>query len=186
MRRLSLLIPFLFVGCHPTYLRMTAGGGGDLDLLSGVGSGTIPRSMYHAEAVTGYTVDVNDLISVDFGVGGTILAPLDNDPGSAGVGPALEVTPGIRISESLKLIFSTTASWAYFTQKWDPQSTHDGFILSAGPGIEWEIDDEWSLQFGYRLIHESNGSKVFGRPEVNPGFQADALYLGLKFRLGDD
>jgi hypothetical protein len=51
------------------------------------------------------------------------------------------------------------------------------FSTEGGGGIEYRLKDKKALTFGYKFYHISNAS----RGEINPGYDAQMLYLGYTF-----
>jgi len=183
------ILPFLLlfiIGCAPQQVRTSIGVGGDLNLLSDNvqgGDGGISRSMSHGSFLVGWEVFSSHPTFIDIATGISTLSHLTNDPGSPGYGPEVSIRVRYQHIEEVEFFFEITSAWMYFAERWDPQSTNDGFVISAGPGIAIKaIENSW-VTIGIRVTHESNGSKIFGRPEENPGFNADMLYLGWEYRF---
>ena len=65
--------------------------------------------------------------------------------------------------------------------KWEGQSTRWNFSLGGGIGVEYPIDDHWTIDLGYRTYHISNGSNVFGSPKPNHGYNTDMIIMGLQY-----
>ncbi|MGD9562486.1 MAG: acyloxyacyl hydrolase [Pyrinomonadaceae bacterium] len=51
------------------------------------------------------------------------------------------------------------------------------FGSEGGAGVEYRLSDKKALTFGYKFYHISNAS----RGEINPGYDAQMLYLGYTF-----
>lgn len=62
------------------------------------------------------------------------------------------------------------------------QGTNWGFPTMFGLGTRVALDRFTYLTIDYRFFHESNGSAFFGKDLLpNPGFNTDALFIGLEF-----
>lgn len=112
--------------------------------------------------------------------------------GTVGIGPSLiQPTDG----KATALALDTAATFYYADWDWQPyillgaglfrsaakwgeQATHWGFVLQGGVGVRREIAEGQHLHFGYRQWHESNGSRVFGHDNENPGIEGGSFWGG--------
>jgi len=67
-------------------------------------------------------------------------------------------------------------------KKWDGQATTWGFSLGGSLGLRYEVEKNTWITGEYRLYHFSNGSRVFGSPRPNDGYNIDLFILGAEFK----
>ena len=71
----------------------------------------------------------------------------------------------------------------YFIESPQYQATDWGFLLGFGPGIKIDLEKNIGLIIEYKILHESNGSKIFGTKEPNPGINSDMINIGLEYKF---
>lgn len=184
---------FVFLsGCSS--FRIESGYGGDLGLVADIisdspkpGTG-VTLDTVGGSALFSKRFDLVGPILISFEIGPTILSPLDPKVGGVGFGGMTGFRPVLSVSDSFEVYLLGQIGYSYFTKKWIPQTTNDGFIINAGIGVSVKVIEKrngstwWSID--YRTVHESNGSRVFGRGGENPGFNSDAIYSGIEWRFG--
>lgn len=82
--------------------------------------------------------------------------------------PRKKIQPFLGLSLSA-LVFNKTTP--------NDLGTRLNFGSEGGAGIEYRLSNKKAITFGYKFYHISNAS----RGEINPGFDAQMLYLGYTF-----
>lgn len=79
-----------------------------------------------------------------------------------------------------KLYFEYGAGVMYTIRPFPANGTRINFTPNYSIGNEWEFDDKFALQFGYRHVHISN-AYLFG-DDKNPAHDSNGFFVGFKFR----
>lgn len=136
--------------------------------------------------------------SIKVGVRGLVFGDLGL---SIAVGPALfspekgvssneeflsfDVTPRLYYAEWFIYPYIEALAGVGWTdrRKWEGQATQWNFSIGGGIGVEVPINKHWSIDFGYRNYHISNGSQIFGSPSPNHGYNTDLIIGGLQYNF---
>jgi opacity protein-like surface antigen len=75
--------------------------------------------------------------------------------------------------------------WGYDRGRLGDQGTHWNYMLGGGPGIRYQLSENWWATIEYRIWHQSNGADVFNQPENEPntGYNSDLLLFGIEFEF---
>lgn len=185
--RSIVLIFLLFSGCSP-YIRTEGGAGTPFFISEYYNEGTSPGAVDWD--VANFSVQYGGTL-VECGewkglgsIGPTVVQPLDGN-GSTGSGlGALIWMQAPQWSDFFGPYIVAGPGVVYFSERLEDQGTHYGFLLQAGIGNRFRVDDTTSITIDYRFFHESNGSAIFGTPGPNPGYNSDMVFIGLEWKIG--
>jgi len=180
-KRAFLLLSCLLVGCSGTTYRIEGGAGRPVAIGSLLDdAGGVPSTVFHGGFYFGGDIaDTLEGFTLDAFVGPAV----ESANGDTGAG--FDVLPRFRYTRWILVepYIGLSAGFHYFPNGIGEQSTDWGFVLGGGPGVRVRMSEKTWLTAEYRAWHESNGSKVFGSPEPNPGFNSDLIILGLEFKF---
>lgn len=68
-------------------------------------------------------------------------------------------------------------------KRWEGEGTQYLFSIGSGIGVSIPLNKRWEIDVGYRYYHVSNGTKVFGSPDPNVGYNTDLFMLGAQYNF---
>lgn len=97
-----------------------------------------------------------------------------------GVGIApIGLMVGVPVSRALCIFGSGSLGvLAFESEVPTPNASATNFTLAFGLGLEVLAGERWSMIFGYKLHHMSNGDRAY----ENPGIDSNVYYMGARWR----
>jgi len=127
-------------------------------------------------------IKLSERWKIDAFAGPAITVPI-NDQNATGIG--LDLLSRIRYTYwiGLEPYLSLKLGFHYFDKRLEPQATNWGVILGGGLGTRVRLTKDFWLFGEYQLWHQSNGSKVWGAPRPNPGWNCDLFIIGIEYKF---
>lgn len=179
MFRASLLFLnlFLFCGCNNVIVRSELG----IGTTGPIGRSLQPAGKNISGLHTGFKFGPEIYLPFGFRtdilMGPTIIHRFGEDSKAIG----FDFSPRIRyVGWPIEPYLMPLVGVTYLTDRWEPQPTDWGFTIGVGVGARKRVADTWVF-LEYRFFHESNGSKIFGSPTPNPGFNMSMLMVGIEW-----
>jgi lipid A 3-O-deacylase len=104
---------------------------------------------------------------------------IDPDSSAFGIGPVYLVRKQWWRKEKWRLITDFSGGFILYSDNFPAGGTNYNFMWRLGPRIIYNIDNQTSWNFGYTLMHVSNGQIVYRDPSPNPGYNAGGFTLSM-------